>query len=50
MVKHRFHFHFVDADAPLDQVQANLRSELEYQSSLELGEDTFEAVRLAVSV
>tara|TARA_B100000795_G_scaffold42372_1_gene27753 strand:+ start:36 stop:1151 length:1116 start_codon:yes stop_codon:yes gene_type:complete len=45
VVKHRFYFHFVDADAPLDQVQARIRSELEYQSSLELGEDTFEAVR-----
>lgn len=45
VVKHRFHFHFIDADAPIAQVKERVLEELEYQSSLELGEDTFEAVR-----
>lgn len=45
VVKHRFHFHFIDADAALDEVKRRVVDELEYQSSLELGEETFEAVR-----
>ena len=45
VVKHRFHFHFIDADAPLDAVEDRVLQELAYQSSLELGEETFEAVR-----
>mgnify|MGYP002631845771 CR=1 FL=1 len=45
VVKHRFHFHFIDADAPLEAVKERVLQELEYQSSLELGEETFEAVR-----
>ena len=35
-LKQIFHFHFINAQAPLEVVQANILSELDYQSSLEL--------------
>ena len=40
-LKQIFHFHFINAQASLDVVQANILSELEYQSSLELDPRTF---------
>lgn len=40
-LKQIFHFHFINAQAPLDQVQENILHELEYQSSLELDPRTF---------
>ena len=35
-MKHRFHFHFVDADASLEDVKGRIRSELEFQSWLKM--------------
>lgn len=44
-LKQIFHFHFINAQAPLDIVQDNILSELDYQSSLELDPQTFEALQ-----
>lgn len=40
-LKQIFHFHFINAQAPLEVVQENVLRELEYQSSLELDPRTF---------
>ena len=40
-----FHYHFINAQAPLQVVQENIVRELEYQSSLELDPRTFDALR-----
>ena len=40
-----FHYHFINAQAPLQMVQENIVRELEYQSSLELDPRTFDALR-----
>lgn len=40
-LKQIFHFHFINAQAPLAEVQENILRELEYQSSLELDPRTF---------
>ncbi len=40
-----FHYHFINAQAPLDVVQENIVRELEYQSSLELDPRTFDILR-----
>ena len=40
-----FHYHFINAQAPLDVVQSNILRELEYQSSLELDPRTFDSLR-----
>ena len=37
-----FHYHFINAQAPLDVVQRNIVRELEYQSSLELDPRTYD--------
>jgi adenylate kinase len=39
-----FHYHFVNADAPLDEVEKNIVEEFQYQSSLELGQATFDII------
>lgn len=44
-LKQIFHYHFINAQAPLEEVQANILRELEYQSSLELDPRTFHALR-----
>ena len=44
-LKQIFHFHFINAQAPLDVVQENILRELEYQSSLELDPRTFDSLR-----
>jgi adenylate kinase len=44
-LKQIFHYHFVNAQAPIPEVQANILRELEYQSSLELDPRTFDRVR-----
>ena len=44
-LKEIFHYHFINAQAPLDLVRDNIIHELEYQSSLELDPRTFELVR-----
>jgi len=44
-LKQIFHYHFINAQAPIEVVQQNIILELEYQSSLELDPRTFDAVR-----
>lgn len=44
-LKQIFHYHFIDAQPPLAEVQDNILRELEYQSSLELDPRTFDALR-----
>jgi adenylate kinase len=44
-LKQLYHYHFVNAEGPIPEVQANIVQELEYQSSLELDSRTFERVR-----
>ncbi len=45
-LKQIFHYHFINAQAPLAIVQENILRELEYQSSLELDPRTFHALRM----
>src|SRR6185503_3217358 len=40
-----YHYHFVNAEGPVAEVQANILKELKYQSSLELDPRTFARVR-----
>lgn len=40
-----FHFHFIDAEGDLPEVQRNILREFSYQSSLELSHEVFELVR-----
>ena len=44
-LKQIFHYHFINAQAPLDVVQHNILHELEYQSSLELDPRTFQSLQ-----
>jgi adenylate kinase len=44
-LKQFFHYHFINAQAPIPEVQANIVRELEYQSSLELDPFTFDRLR-----
>jgi adenylate kinase len=44
-LKQIFHYHFINAQASLDEVQENIIRELEYQSSLELDPRTFDHLR-----
>ena len=44
-LKQIFHYHFINAQAPIPEVQANIVHELEYQSSLELDPPTFDRLR-----
>jgi adenylate kinase len=44
-LKEIFHYHFINAQAPLELVQDNIIRELEYQSSLELDPRTFDQLR-----
>jgi adenylate kinase len=44
-LKEIFHYHFINAQAPLALVQENIVRELEYQSSLELDPRTFDLLR-----
>ena len=44
-LKQIFHYHFINAQAPIEIVQQNIISELEYQSSLELDPRTFDTLR-----
>lgn len=43
-LKQIFHYHFINAQAPLETVQDNILHELEYQSSLELDPRTFHSL------
>ena len=40
-----YHYHFVNAEGPISEVQANILKELTYQSSLELEPRTFQRLR-----
>jgi adenylate kinase len=40
-----FHFHFIDAEGTLHEVQQNILKEFSYQSSLELSGEVFELIR-----
>jgi len=44
-LKQIFHYHFINAQAPIPEVQANIVRELEYQSTLELDPLTFDRLR-----
>lgn len=44
-LKQFFHYHFINAQAPLEVVQDNILRELEYQSSLELDPRTFHTLQ-----
>jgi len=44
-LKEVYHYHFVNAQGSIGSVERNIRSELDYQSSLELDPATHEAVR-----
>ena len=44
-LKQIFHYHFINAQAPVDVVQQNIIRELEYQSSLELDPRTYDTLR-----
>ncbi|HSI10850.1 MAG TPA: nucleoside monophosphate kinase [Chthoniobacter sp.] len=45
-LKEIFHYHFINAQAPLELVHENIVRELEYQSSLELDPRTFDRLRI----
>lgn len=40
-----FHFHFIDAEGELKEVQRNIDREFSYQSSLELSQEVFDRLR-----
>jgi adenylate kinase len=44
-LKQLYHYHFVNAEGPVEEVQANILKELQYQSSLELDPRTFKRLR-----
>ena len=44
-LKEIYHYHFVNAEGPIAEVEANILSELQYQSSLELDPRTFDRLR-----
>jgi adenylate kinase len=44
-LKEIYHYHFVNAEGPIAEVEANILSELQYQSSLELHSRTFDRMR-----
>ena len=44
-LKQIFHYHFINAQAPIEVVQQNIINELEYQSSLELDPRTYDTLR-----
>jgi len=41
-LKEIYHYHFINAEGPKDEVEENILKELQYQSSLELDERTFD--------
>ena len=40
-----FHYHFIDASLPIEEVQKSITEEFQYQSSLELDQATFDRIR-----
>jgi adenylate kinase len=43
-LRRNFHYHFVNADAPLSEVEESINAEFQYQSSLELGQPTYDII------
>ncbi|HET6148824.1 MAG TPA: nucleoside monophosphate kinase [Polyangia bacterium] len=43
-LRRHFHYHFVNADAPLADVEKSINAEFQYQSSLELGHATHDII------
>lgn len=43
-LRKHFHYHFINAQAPLHEVEENIINEFQYQSSLELGHDTYDII------
>ena len=43
-LRRHFHYHFVNADAPLSDVERSINAEFQYQSSLELGHQTYDII------
>jgi len=41
-LKEIYHYHFINAEGPVEEVEANILKELQYQSSLELDRRTFD--------
>lgn len=44
-LKEIYHYHFVNAEGPVDEVEQNILEELQYQSSLELDPRTYDRLR-----
>jgi len=44
-LKEIFHYHFIDAQGPISEVEQNILSELQYQSTLELDPRTYDRLR-----
>jgi len=44
-LKKIFHFHFIDAEGDLAEVQRNILQEFSYQSSLELSQEVYDRIR-----
>lgn len=44
-LKELFHYHFINAQGPIEEVEQNILRELQYQSTLELDPRTFERLR-----
>ena len=44
-LRRHFHYHFVNADAPLADVERSINEEFQYQSSLELDPRTYDRLR-----
>jgi adenylate kinase len=45
-LKEIFHYHFINAEGPIDEVELNILHELQYQSSLELDPRTHDRMRV----
>ncbi|MCA9128703.1 MAG: nucleoside monophosphate kinase [Planctomycetales bacterium] len=44
-LKEIYHYHFINAEGPIEEVEANILRELQYQSSLELHSRTYDRLR-----
>jgi adenylate kinase len=44
-LKEIYHYHFINAQGPIDEVERNILNELEYQSTLELDPRTVDSLR-----
>jgi adenylate kinase len=44
-LKEIYHYHFVNAEGPIEEVEQNILDELKYQSTLELEPETYDRVR-----